>query len=90
MKIGDGNAKIEYNRVRNQIRALTRKMVKLHEKKIAESSKTNPKSFWNYVQKKTHTKASIADLYTDESKEALTKDDNQKAYWRFFYVSFYC
>ena len=79
VKKGDENARIEYNRVRNQIRNITRKMVKEYEKKIAESSKANPKSFWNYVQKKTKTKTSISDLYTDESKETMTNSDKQKA-----------
>ena len=33
IKDGDQEAKLEYNRVRNQIRGLTRKIVKKHEKR---------------------------------------------------------
>ena len=79
IKDGDQEAKLEYNRVRNQIRGLTRKIVKKHEKKLADSVKTNPKSFWNYVKKKTKTKTSITDLYVDSNNIILTKTNSEKA-----------
>ena len=38
--------KLQYNRLKNQIRRLTRKGKKLLEKKVAQEAKSNPKSFW--------------------------------------------
>ena len=73
--------RLEYNRVRNQVRNLTRKKVKQKEKSIAENAKSNPKGFWNYVQRKSKTKSSIPNLYTGEvnDKDNLSKDDKEKA-----------
>ena len=68
VKDGDLRAYEDYKLTRNQIRNLTRKMVKQREKKIAENSKSNPKAFWNYVNRKTKTKVSVTDLYKDENK----------------------
>lgn len=79
IKGGDMKAYEEYKRCRNQIRTLTRKLVKNREKNIAEKSKTNPKSFWNYVQKKTKVKTSVSDLYKDTNNSSLTCNDAEKA-----------
>ena len=65
--------------MRNQIRGLTRKIVKKTWKKVADSVKTNLKSFWNYVKKKTKTKTSITDLYVDGYNTILTKTNSEKA-----------
>ena len=48
-------------------------------KKVADSVKTNPKSFWNYVKKKTKTKFSITDLHVDGNNTILTKTNSEKA-----------
>ena len=69
----------DYEKVRNQVRRLSRKAVKLKEKDIAMSAKENPKKFWSYIKSKSKTKTSIADLYTDESKTTLTDSDEAKA-----------
>ena len=76
---GDRPAHEDYKKVRNQVRRLSRKAVKLKEKDIAMSAKENPKKFWSYVKSKSKTKTSIADLYTDESKTTLTDSDEAKA-----------
>ena len=76
---GDRPAHEDYKKVRNQVRRLSRKDVKLKEKDIAMSAKENPKKFWSYVKSKSKTKTSIADLYTDESKTTLTDSDEAKA-----------
>jgi hypothetical protein len=55
----------EYNIVRNQVRRISRKRVRLKEMNIAENVKHNPKKFWSYVQSKTKTRTSIPDLYID-------------------------
>ena len=76
---GDRPAHEDYKKVRNQVRRLSRKAVKLKEKDIAMSAKENPKKFWSYVKSKSKTKTSIADLYTNESKTTLTDSDEAKA-----------
>ena len=76
---GDRPAHEDYKKVRNQVRRLSRKAVKLKEKDIAMSAKENPKKFWSYVKSKLKTKTSIADLYTNESKTTLTDSDEAKA-----------
>ena len=75
--------KLQYNRLRNQIRRLTRKGKKLIEKTIAANSKSNPKAFWSYTRQKMKTKSAIPDLIinddgdqpiyatTDESKSEV-------------------
>jgi hypothetical protein len=55
----------KYNIVRNQVRRISRKRVRLKEMNIAENVKHNPKKFWSYVQSKTKTRTSIPDLYID-------------------------
>ena len=45
------------------------------KKKLADSVKTNLKSFWNYVK----TKTSITDLYVDGNNTILTKTNSEKA-----------
>ena len=51
------------------------------ERDIAKESKTNPKKFWQYVNKKTKIKQGIPDLvYGDEDgKETSTTNDKEKA-----------
>ena len=69
----------EYCRARNQVKNITRKITKQHEKNISQQAKTNPKKFWKYAQSKTKTKASIPDLYTDENYKEKTNSDQEKA-----------
>jgi hypothetical protein len=40
----DPNTRAEYNRVRNQVKTLTNKLKKKHEKDLAKSAKKNPKA----------------------------------------------
>ena len=54
-------------------------MIKQREKKIANNSKSNPKAFWNYVNRKTKTKVSVTDLYKDENTIDITRNDSEKA-----------
>ena len=58
---------------------MSRKALKQHEAKIADSVKDNPKVFWKYVKSKTKTKTSVSDLYMDDSKEKITKTVQEKA-----------
>ena len=44
--LADEEEKLQYNRLKNQIRRLTCKGKKLYEKNIATNVKSNPKAFW--------------------------------------------
>ena len=62
METGDGSIYKEYCRCRNQVRRLTRKATRDYEKEVARQVKTNCKSFWTYVNRKTKVKSTISDL----------------------------
>ena len=69
--------KLQYNRLRNQIRRLTRKGKKLVEKNIAKNTKSNPKAFWSYAKQKMNRDSSIPDLIKNEGEATpiyATKD----------------
>ena len=72
---------VQYNKLRNQVRRLTRKAKKLNEKRIAKNSKGNPKDFWKYTQSKLKSRASIPDLevISEDGSVSYAKDDESKA-----------
>ena len=71
---------LQYRRLRNQVRRLTKKGKKLLEKNIAKSCKANPKSFWKYAQTKLKTRVGIPDLQLQNSDDiSYTKNDQEKA-----------
>ena len=79
--LADDEKELEYKKLRNQIRKLTRKAKKVTEKNIARSVKGNPKAFWKYSQSKLKSRAGIPDLeVVDEDGETFyAKNDKQKA-----------
>ena len=80
METRSGEKYIEYRRLSNQVKNLTKKAKKKMERDIAKESKTNPKKFWQYVNKKTKIKQGIPDLvYEDEDgEETSTTNDKEK------------
>ena len=64
----------EYCRVRNQVRAVTRKLQKQYELKLA-------KAVWKYINSKTRTRECVSDLSIDpqDDKSRLTNCDKEKA-----------
>ena len=72
---------LKYNRIRNQVRKLTRQGKKLMEKTVAKNAKTNPKAFWRYTQSKLKTKSTIPDIIHPgtEDNPQFTNSDNEKA-----------
>ena len=52
METRSGDKYKEYRRLSNQVKNLTKKAKKKMEREIAKESKTNPKKFWQYVNKK--------------------------------------
>ena len=78
IKTGDGRKYLEYCRVRNQVRAITRKVQKELEKKVAKEAKSNPKRFWQFVNNKTKSRPTIPDLVLsddDVDEEGKLKKD---------------
>lgn len=64
----------EYAKARNQARWASRRAKIEFEKKIAQESKTNPKSFYKYVNSKLKVKTGVAELDTDEGKASTNKE----------------
>ena len=62
----------KYTKERNQIRSLTRKKTKAHQRSIAEEAKTNPKRFWAETNRLTKRKEPVPQL----SKSGDPKDMN--------------
>ena len=77
----DGKVYEEYCRCRNQVRRMTRRAIKLHEKDIAKKAKLNNKAFWKFINSKTKLRSTIPDLYTsnDLDKQKMTKNDHEKS-----------
>ena len=75
IKTGDGQRYIEYCRVRNQVRALTRKIQKGLEKQVAKEARTNPKKFWQFVANKSKSRPTIPDLLLEDKDD---EDENAK------------
>ena len=72
---------MQFKRIRNQIRRLTRKSKRLIEKNIAKQAKSNPKAFYKYSQSKLKTRSAIPDLIkpgTEKNPEYIS-DDKGKA-----------
>ena len=72
---------LQFKRIRNQIRRLTRKSKKMVEKNIAKNAKCNPKAFYKYSQSKLKTRSQIPDLIKPgtEKKPEYISDDKGKA-----------
>ncbi|MEW8545715.1 MAG: reverse transcriptase family protein, partial [Candidatus Thiodiazotropha sp.] len=69
-----------YVKARNKVKWLVRKEKREKEKGIAESSKTNPKNFWKYVNSKRKTSSGIGELHTQKGSSTFVADtDADKA-----------
>ena len=81
MKLISEEQETQYNKLRNQVRRMTRKAKKITEKNIAQNAKKNPKQFWKYSQSKLKTRAGIPDLEVvdDDGNVSFAKDDDGKA-----------
>jgi hypothetical protein len=74
-------AEIRYKKIRNKVRAETRKLVAAEQADIARSCKSNPKSFWKFVRSRTNYRSGIGDLqFTDSNGiKTLVNTDKDKA-----------
>ena len=73
----DENKLMMFRRLRNKVRKVTIYQQKCQEKEIANEAKTNPKKFWQYVNRRTKTTSGIANLETPNN--TLTSKDKEKA-----------
>ena len=65
-----------YCSLRNKVRKATRYQ-KCKEKETTDNARTNPKTFWQYINRGTKMHAGIADLETPTN--GLTSNDAEKA-----------
>jgi hypothetical protein len=82
METREGEKYNDYCRLRNQVKSLTRKAKRDHERDIANKSKDNPKKFWQYVKSQTKTRPGVSDLKykdADTNQEKTTETDKEKA-----------
>ena len=67
----------EYKRVGNHVHHMTRDVQQQHKVKMADSVKDSLKVYLKYLKSKS--KAWVLDLYMDNSRENITKTDQEKA-----------
>ena len=79
----DGQVYLEYRKVSNQVRSITKKAQKVLEKNGAKQAKTNHKKFWQFINNKTRARPNIPDLFVDEDtptgSNVTTSSDKEKA-----------
>ena len=79
METGNQMILNKYKEITNKIRNETRKLLKQEQKSIAESSRTNPKKFWNYVNKFCRNENKMDHLIIDkDNKEYIVTSDKEK------------
>ena len=71
----------EYCRVRNQVRAVTRKLQRQYKLKLAKDAESNPKAVWKYRNSKKKTRECVSDLNIDphDDKSRLANCEKEKA-----------
>ena len=68
-----------YAKARNKAKWLVKKEKREREKEIAQTSKSNPKNFWKYVNSKRKTASGISELHTktDDSTFVAESDEDK-------------
>ena len=81
IETNDPAVRLQYNRLRNQVRTLTRTIANEYEKKIARNAKEDPKAIWRYINSKSKTKEGIGNLLKDptDKNSKLVETDKEKA-----------
>jgi len=62
----------------------TRKLKSEYENSIARNMKSNPKTYWSYVNSKTKTKTSLPTLISHDGTEASSDADKATVLNQFF------
>ena len=65
METRDGKKYLEYCKIRNKVRALTRTLRKEFERNVANQTKKNSKAFWQCCKSKTTIKPGVGELNVD-------------------------
>ena len=69
-----------YTRTRNKVKLIVAKERKKYEKDIAETSKSNCKNFWTYINSKRKTRSGISELHETKGGEIfIANSDQEKA-----------
>ena len=72
--------RLEFLKMRNQVKYKMRKARRDYEKEIASKSKEKPKQFWHYARKMLKTRCNISPLRKDPNdRDTLCFDDAEKA-----------
>ena len=71
----DPEVRKQYNRTRNQVKKLTRRLRKEFENDISKRAKSNRKLVWQYIKSKSKTREGIGELYTDQKSKKGKKTD---------------
>jgi len=66
-----------YKKIRSTVSKEIRKAIKNHQTDIVKSLKSNPKRFWNFVNKKLKNKSTVTELKNDDGSFSIT--DEEKA-----------
>ncbi|MFZ2538708.1 MAG: reverse transcriptase family protein [Oscillospiraceae bacterium] len=71
----------EYNKIRNQVKEVSRNLIKQQQDNIAVLCKNNPKKFWQYVKSKSVNNTTVGDLkWLDQNGlERVAEQDIDKA-----------
>ena len=71
----------KFKKIRNKVRAETRKLDRVEQEQIAKNIKTNPKKFWNYIKSRTKSTSSIPsiEIVDDQGNKRLCDTDKGKA-----------
>ena len=77
-----------YNKVKNELRSLTRKLKLKFEANIVANIKTSPKSFCSYVKSRTKAKSKIPVLTKPDGTEAISSSDKAETFNNFFSSNF--
>ena len=68
------NVYLQYKKVSNQLRTLTRKSIKFVKRENSNQVKDNPKAFWKYVNNKRKNNVKISSLHKFGNKEELVRE----------------
>ncbi len=73
--------KVAYNRARNKVRNMSRRIKRQRENDIADQAKSCPKKFWNYARSKLKTRTGVSELRTPaaDGTDRVAKTDQEKA-----------
>ena len=76
--------KNNFNRCKNKLRSLTRRLRKVFEMNLSTNSKQKPKMFWKYAKSRLKTRDNISSLKKQDGTIATSAGDKAEALNEFF------